>query len=200
MRKTLFFIILTILFWGNLFSQKARYQKDFQDEKIYTSLIEAMKKPKEVERLHLKKKKIDVFPEEIFLMTNLKELIISKNRIKVIPFQIDELVNLEVLDCSNNKISSISDNIGNLENLSHLILNRNDISYLPASIGNLKKIEYIDLWSNLIIELPPEIIKLKDILKELDLRVIYMSEIHQNNIKELLPNTLIHFSRSCNCQ
>lgn len=199
MRKILLIVILTFLFCGNLFSQKIQYQKDFQSEKIFTSLKEAMKNPNEVKRLHLKKKKMDTFPEEIFQMTNLKELILSKNRIKAIPNQIDELVNLEVLDCSNNKIANISDAIGNLENLTHLILNRNDISYLPASIGNLKKIEYIDLWSNIIVELPPEIIKLKNILKELDLRVIYMSEIHQNNIKELLPNTTIHFSKTCNC-
>ncbi|MDY0215929.1 MAG: leucine-rich repeat domain-containing protein [Bacteroidales bacterium] len=199
MQKVLFLTFVTLFFCGNSFSQKTQYQKDFQSEKIYSSLKEAMQNPKEVKRLHLKKKKLRAFPEEVFQMTNLKELILSKNRIKAIPTQIDELVNLEVLDCSNNKIASISDDIGSLENLTHLILNRNDISYLPASIGNLKKIEYIDLWSNLIIELPPEIAKLKDILKELDLRVIYMSQTHQNNIKDLLPNTIIHFSRTCNC-
>ncbi len=200
MRKFFFFTFITFLFCENLFSQKITIQKDFHTEKIYTSINEAMKNPKEVKRLHLKKKKLETFPEEIFQMTNLKELIISKNRIKAIPSKIDELNFLEVLDCSNNRITSLSDAIGNLENLTHLILNRNYISYLPASIGNLKKIEYIDLWSNTIVELPAEMAKLKDILKELDLRVIYMSEIHQNNIKELLPNTKIHFSRTCNCQ
>lgn len=200
MRKVLFLTLLIFLFGGKLFSQKTPYQKDFQNEKIYTSLKDAIKNPKEVKRLHLKKKRLESFPEEIFIMTNLKELILSKNRIKSIPDQIDELVNLEVLDCSNNKIERISDAIGNLENLSHLILNRNYISYLPASISNLKKIEYIDLWSNIVVELPAELIKLKDILKELDLRVNYMSEIHQNNIKELLPKTKIYFSRTCNCQ
>jgi Leucine-rich repeat (LRR) protein len=200
MRPFLFLIFASVFLTGSVFSQKVKYIKDFQQEKIYTSINDAMKNPDEVYRLHLRKKRLEAFPEEIFQMKNLKELVLSKNRIKSIPAKIDELKYLEVLDCSNNQIATISDAIGHLENLTHLILNRNFISYLPASMGDLKKIEYIDLWSNTIVELPAEMAKLKNILKELDLRVIYMSEIHQNNMKELLPNTKIHFSRTCNCQ
>ncbi len=47
--------------------------------------------------------------------------------------------------------------------------------------------------------LPPEIESLSETLKEIDMRVILMSPEEHKKIKELLPQTKIHFSKSCNC-
>lgn len=166
---------------------------------IFTSIEEASKNPDQVYRLHLKKKKLKKIPEDVYSFKNLNELVLSKNKIEAIPARIEELQYLQILDLSQNKIYTLPDEIGHLSNLRKLILNRNEISFFPPGIGELSKLEFIDLWSNTIVEFPPEIAKLAPTLKEIDMRVIYMTELHQYNIKELLPKTKIQFSRSCNC-
>ncbi len=59
--------------------------------------------------------------------------------------------------------------------------------------------EFLDVWGNDIGFLPQEIQALSETLKEVDMRVILMSNEEHKKIKELLPNTKIHFSKSCNC-
>ena len=54
------------------------------------------------------------------------------------------------------------------------------------------------MWSNELIEIPDEIGQLTS-LKEVDLRVIQFSDREKERISELLPNTKVFFSNSCNC-
>lgn len=164
----------------------------------YTSLSEALKTPEKVYKLSLRKNKLEVFPEDILLLTNLRFLDLSRNKIIEIPPGINKLILLEELRLSRNKIEVIPKEVMQLLNLRGLYLNQNYIAALPVEIGNLIKLETLDLWSNDLVGFPDELEKLKN-LKKLDLRVILIDDKEQKRIKELLPNTKIHFSPGCNC-
>ncbi len=196
--KLISIFLILFVFISSCFSQVIDMDS-LLAKKIYTSIEQALKNPQQVYRLHLKNKKLTKVPDEIYLFPNLNELVLSKNKITAILARIEELENLQILDLSQNKLYTLPDEIGHLTNLRKLILNRNDITFFPAGIGQLFKLEFIDLWSNLIVEFPPEIAKLAPTLKEIDMRVIYMTDLQQFNIKEFLPKTKIQFSHSCNC-
>lgn len=174
-------------------------KSELEKQVVYTSLHEALKNPEIVYKLDLSKKKLRTIPKELFTLYNLQELNLSKNKIGIIPDDIGNLTNLQILNISANNISKLPSSIGNLTNLAELIANRNLISELPPQIGNLINLEKIDLWSNQIDNLPHEISKLRDNLKVLDMRAILINAEKQKAITELLPETFIYFSKSCNC-
>ena len=76
-------------------------------------------------------------PQEIFSLTNLKELSIAYNQITAIPDAIANLANLTTLDLDNNQITAIPDAIANLANLTSLLLSYNQITAIPDAIANL---------------------------------------------------------------
>jgi Leucine-rich repeat (LRR) protein len=170
-----------------------------EQQPVYTSLAEALKNPEKVYRLDLSKHKLQSIPKELFSLYNLQELNLAKNKIREIPPEIGNLTNLQKLNVSRNKITNFPSTIGALTNLSELIANQNDIYILPPEIGNLINLEKLDLWSTAMDIFPEEISKLKNTLKILDLRVVLINEEKQKAIAELLPNTNIYFSKSCNC-
>lgn len=200
-QKIIFTLILSLFGIGIKTSdaQKLIPMEQLQNEKIYRSMEEALKSPESVYRLHLRKKKLKKIPQEVYLLKNLNELVLSKNRIEEIPREIAELEALQVLDLSDNRLVFIAEEIGELYNLKRLIIYKNILTHLPPSMGNLVNLEYLDMWSNLVFEFPEEMSKLKNSLKEIDMRVIYMTPLQQVNIKEMFPNSEIKFSRTCNC-
>ena len=165
----------------------------------FTSLAEAMKDPDKVVKLSLRKEKLDKFPPEIFTFKNLQYLDLSKNRLTSIPEEIESLPNLQVLILSKNDIESLPKEIGRLKNLRVLNVNQNELMALPPQIGNLENLQYLDLWSNNISYFPEQMKYLKN-LRMMDLRVILINTPDQKKIQEMLPNTRIYFSPSCNCQ
>lgn len=170
------------------------------DGTVYTDLNHALKEPEKVVFLDLSKQKLKEIPSGVFELTNLEYLVLFKNKITEIPPDIGKLKKLRVLDISRNKIEVVPPEIGQLTELRTLILNQNMIYALPPEIGNLKNLKSLDLWGNEIDELPPEISKLQETLDYLDLRVIFMSFEKQQAIIDLLPETEIYFSNSCNCK
>lgn len=147
----------------------------FLQAQTYYSLAEAKKSPEKVEVLILSKKKYKEFPEEILQFKNLRVLDLSKNKIQYLPEEISSLANLE-----------------------ELILNRNDILALPKDLGRMPKLTKLDLWSNYVDELPVSFHDNKT-LKLLDMRGIVVTPDKQAAIRQMLPNTEILFSKSCNC-
>ncbi len=194
-----FFAIIGVVFLH--FSAKAQLltPNQLEQQPIYTSVNEALKNPEKVYRLDLSKKKLRTIPKGVFSLYNLQELTLAKNKLQKIPKEIGDLTNLQKLNVSKNKITEFPATLGNLTNLVELIANRNEIYKLPPEIGNLINLEFLDLWSNEIDVFPEEISKLENTLKKLDLRVILINDEKQKVIADLLPNTNIHFSKSCNC-
>jgi len=169
------------------------------DYKEYRSLSYALSQPDSVYILVLKGKKLKEFPMEVSKLPNLKVLDLSRNKIKVIPDSLQLLAGLEELDLSSNKIEELPESIGEMVSLKKLSLNRNVIVNLPASIGKLKSLQILELWDNELDNLPDEIHDLKN-LKKLELRGILFSEEQQKHFHDLLPDTEIYMSPSCNCK
>ncbi len=193
------FIIIGIVFLRFSVNAQLLTPNQLEQQPVYTSVSEALKNPEKVYRLDLSKQKLKTVPKSVFSLYNLQELILAKNKLQKIPPEIGNLSNLQKLDVSRNKIMEFPASIGNLTNLIELIANQNDIYALPPEVGNLINLEFLDLWSNEIDVFPVEIAKLKDTLKKLDLRVVLINEDKQKAIADLLPNTNIYFSKSCNC-
>jgi Leucine-rich repeat (LRR) protein len=165
---------------------------------IFKGISSALSNPDSVFRLDLSKKKLKALPQDLLKFKNLQELKISRNGLKELPTWIGDFKNLQVLDASYNDLKELPVEIGKLENLTFLFLNRNVIETLPHEIGTLKNLEVLELWDNEIGVLPEELKNCKS-LRKLELRGILFSASEQRQINDLLPETEVYFSPSCNC-
>ncbi|MEI6428463.1 MAG: COR domain-containing protein [Pseudanabaena sp. ELA607] len=109
--------------------------------------------------------RLTTIPQEIFQLTNLKELSISYNQITAIPDEIANLANLTTLNLNDNQITAIPDVIDNLTNLTRLVLYANQISVIPDAITNLVNLTALYLDSNQITAIPDEIANLANLAK-----------------------------------
>jgi len=166
--------------------------------RTYRNLEMALREPDKVVVLDLSRQKLDEFPMEILQFKNLKELYMSKTKLRVIPAEIGQLTELEIVDFSKNKLLALPSELFNCLKLKKIIANQNEINAIPKEISKLQELVYLDLWSNDLAVVPEEIKECKK-LKEVDLRVIEMTKAEQERIRELLPETEIHFSPYCSC-
>lgn len=166
---------------------------------LYT-LEEALKQPPlQVYKLTLRKNNLSELPHEIFQFKNLCVLNISKNNFTVFPKSITKFKYLQELDISKNKIKTVPNELGELIYLKKLYARKNIIDTLPSSISNLKNLVFIDLRENNIHFLPNEISELTETLKEVKLEFNLTSMEEEKKIKSLLPKTVIHFIKVCDC-
>ncbi len=121
--------------------------------------------------------KINNFPKEIGLLTNLQELDLSGNLIQTIPKEIGLLTNLEDLDLYDNKIEIIPKEICNLINLKYLSLGKNNITYIPDEIEKLNCLKCFDIQNNKITNIPSSLFNVNEL------------NIKYNKI-EFIPNIL----------
>ncbi len=164
------------------------------------NLQQALKKdPLTVYKLNLKKLKLVELPQEIGQFLNLQTLNVNKNKLSRFPEVIFNFKYLQKLNVSGNKIKTIPPEIGLLIHLKEFAANETEISTLPKEISQLKELEYLDVWGTNISWLPEEIVQLSTTLKKLDMRVILMSDEEHKKIQELLPQTMVYFSKSCSC-
>ena len=206
MKNKLIILILMLFSYGwatNVVAQEledgTRPEYRRPNFKVYTSLEQALAYPDSVYILSLKGKKLTEWPAEISSFKNLLVLDLSKNKLSEIPSGIEKWVNLIELDLSNNKLKQLPQEISGMKSLRKLSLNRNTISELPESIGDMTSLEILELWDNEISELPSSIRNLKH-LKILEMRGILFSEEQQQEFRELLPETRVMMSPSCNCK
>ena len=200
-KKRLYKFLISALFV--LFAYTANAQLiNFSDLDTFPTykLEEALKQdPLKVYKLSLKKQKLTHLPPEIFQFKNLQFLNLKGNKIKVFPKRIGAFKYLQELIITANKIEVVPKELGELINLKRFVAGSNFIISIPPEIKNLKQLNYLDLWGNNIAFFPAEIQELKENLEEIDLRVIQMSKDESKKLKELLPNTKIRFSESCDC-
>jgi len=195
--------LLIFIIYATSMAQKTpvRYYDSTDNGKTYTSLEEALMEPQKVYRLKLTKlANRDSLPEELFTLTELRELTIRGCRLCVLNQKIDKLSNLELLDLDKNKLLRLPESIGNLKKLKFLCISRNIIETLPSSISKMKELSYIDAWDNPLYILPDSIIYLQNSLKTLDLRQIPLTKTEYQAMKELLPYTDILFTNICECE
>lgn len=177
------------------------YYDSLDNGKTYTSLQEALKEPQNVYRLKLTKlDNRDSLPEELFSLTELRELTVKGCKLCVLNQNIDKLVKLESLNLDKNKLVRLPETIGNLQKLKFLCVSRNLMETFPESISKMTGLTYIDAWDNPLYILPESIKSLQKTLKTLDLRQIPLTKSEFKAMQELLPFTDILFTDICECE
>ena len=201
-RRGLFFLIILSVFISTLFAQKTAilYSTD-DDGKVYTSIAEALQSDKPVYRLKIKKlENKDSLPEELFQLTELRELTVKGCKLCLLNQNIGKLTKLQYLNLDHNKLLRLPETMGNLTDLRTLVISRNMIETLPESIGNLHQLATIDAWSNPLFVLPHSITNISKTLQILDLRQIPLTKWEYEAMELLLPNTDIKFTDICECE
>jgi len=191
------------LFVLNVFSFGQKIPKDttveLSDTRIYTEISEIALNPDSVKYIDFSKMKLTAIPEEVFACKNLVYLNLNNNKIDSISPRIGDLKQLRVLQIAHNKLKHLPSEIGACSSMRSLILNQNRIEDIVPEIGQLSHLAVLDLWGNNVTILPKEISRISESLKFLDMRVIYMTKKNQTDIEDMLPETTIYFSASCNC-
>jgi Leucine-rich repeat (LRR) protein len=194
--------IAIVLSFSTLTAQKTTilYAPD-DDGKVYTSLAEALQSEKPVYRLKIKKlSNKDSLPEELFQLTELRELTVKGCKLNRLNQSIGKLTHLQYLNLDHNKILRLPETLGNLTDLRTLIVSRNILEELPESIGNLHQLATIDAWGNPLYVLPHSINNISKTLIVLDLRQIPLTKWEYEAMEQLLPNTDIKFTDICECE
>ena len=198
--SVIFFVIS--LFLSSLSAQKATilYAPD-DDGTVYTSVEAALKSEKPVYRLKITKlSNKDSLPEELFQLTELRELTVKGCKLNRLNQNIGKLTHLQYLNLDHNKILRLPETIGNLTDLRTLVISRNILEELPESIGNLHQLSTIDAWGNPLYVLPHSITNISRTLQVLDLRQIPLTKWEYEAMEQLLPNTDIQFTDICECE
>ncbi len=200
--KRYIFLFLSIFLATTLFAQKPiiRYAPD-DDGTIYTSVEAALKADKPVYRLKITKlAKKDSLPEELFQLTELRELTVKGCKLFLLNQNIGKLTKLQYLNLDHNKLLRLPETLGNLTDLRTLVISRNIVETLPESIGNLHQLSTIDAWGNPLFVLPHSISNISKTLKVLDLRQIPLTKWEYEAMEVLLPQTDIKFTDICECE
>lgn len=151
--------------------------------------------------LHISGFDISELPEELWSLTDLKELDIFEGSVDKIPEDIGNLTNLETLTIRVKSLSYIPSSIEKLTKLksltiacaSQLIKNLSEykplgkasLSELPSEIGKLKSLEHFELCCTSIKTLPKEIGDLTNL--------IYL-KLSSNSIEDL-PDELVNLKK-----
>lgn len=201
-RGGIFFIFIMTVVSSSVFSQKTTllYAPD-DDGKVFTSIEEALKSEKIVYRLKITKlANRDSLPEELFQLTELRELTVKGRKLCLLNQNIGKLVHLQYLNLDHNQLLRLPETIGRLTDLRTLVISRNMIETLPESIGNLHQLATIDAWGNPLFVLPHSITNISKTLQVLDLRQIPLTKWEYEDMEVLLPNTDIKFTDICECE
>lgn len=194
--------IAIVLSFSTLTAQKTTilYAPD-DDGEVYTSLAEALQSEKPVYRLKITKlSSRDSLPEELFHLTELRELTVKGCKLNRLNQSIGKLTHLQYLNLDHNKILRLPETIGNLTDLRTLVISRNILEELPASIGDLHQLSLIDAWGNPLYVLPQSINNISKTLQILDLRQIPLTKWEYEAMEQLLPDTDIKFTDICECE
>lgn len=166
--------------------------------KVYRSLEAALNAELPVKRLDLTRQKLKYFPEEIFQLTELEELILDRNKIRVIPGEITKLKKLRHLSISRNNLDKFPPHLCSVRSLERLNLSQNEIAKLPDEIHRLINLKELILWSNVIGYYPTTLIRMKE-LKYVDLLHNEMNDQEQERVRNLLKDATINLSPPCDC-
>ena len=146
-----------------------------QPDKVYRSLSEVTN-PDEVYILHLRSKRLNAVPQQVYVMHNLREL-----------------------NLRGNRIATLSDSIVLLQNLERIELSRNPIDSLPPVMASLPHLTHLVLWDTRVTNLPKEFARLDNTLQLLDLRDCPLTLDDQKAIEQLLPTVKKLWDYACNC-
>jgi internalin A len=132
------------------------------------------------ENLDLSGLDLDVLPEQVRELTQLRQLDLVNNRLTYLPEWLVELQVLELINLSFNHITELPDSLGQLAQLQYLYVWGNQLTELPDSLGQLAQLQHLYVWFNHLTELPDSLGQL------VQLQHLYISD---NQLTEL-PDSL----------
>jgi len=130
-------------------------------------------KKSEAGTLDLKELGLKDLPEELWELTNLKELHLQGNNLSALSAKIADFVNLSSLDISNepfarpgrprNRIARLPDELWKLPELRKLNISFNAFAEIPDTLWQKKGWELLGLGGFKLASLPPEIVQLQNL-------------------------------------
>jgi len=117
-----------------------------------------------LDTLELVNHSIEIFPDELFTLSNLSILNMQSNNLTEVASLINELEVLTQLNLSQNNLINLPNEITELEFLFELDLSDNELDSLPELIGELLDLEYLDISDNLLTNLPTSIKELSQLI------------------------------------
>ncbi|GAB4397342.1 MAG: hypothetical protein OHK0053_13550 [Microscillaceae bacterium] len=127
---------------------------DLKQQKVFTSLEEALQNPEEVLVLDLGGQKLGTLPPEIAQMTNLQKLVLYDNALRQVPPFLGQLRKLRYLDLYNNALEALPVEVGLLQNLLYLDLGDNRLHEFPEVLVQLPALQHLYLYGNRLKALP----------------------------------------------
>ena len=107
-----------------------------------------------LERLSLANNHLTCLPDNIIMLTNLKELNLLKNKIVQLPSRIGLMIALQKLEVANNLLTSVPASFGALQLLTVVNLECNKIRVLPENLDHLVSCKYLNVNNNCLVRLP----------------------------------------------
>ncbi len=130
-------------------------------QKVFKSLEEALKKPNEVIVLELGDKKLTQLPEEIRKFTNLQKISLYENKLQSLPEWIGEFERLQWIDVYGNQLTDLPPELVNLKQLYYLDLGDNKLKNIPSVIFEMPSLKHLYLYGNSLKEIPTDITRLQ---------------------------------------
>lgn len=126
---------------------------DLSDLKLQV-IPEAVRQLGNIKRADFSRNQLTAVPESILQFTKLENLDLSKNQINFVPASITQLGNLEFLILTDNRLTSIPDSVCRVDSLKFLNLSLNRITVIPKSIIRLVQLTNLYLYANQLTSIP----------------------------------------------
>jgi len=155
------------------FSSLKNLKSIYVDDKYIDKLPEGLETLENLESLNFSYTKLKEIPDEVYQMTNLKELILHYGPINnSISSEIKNLKKLKILDLGDNDVTgTLPEELCELEDLEYLDLLNNALTGpIPKNIGNLKKMKEMIFENSGINGLLPESLGEMENLESLKMR------------------------------
>lgn len=164
------------------------YPSGYFEEKIFKSIKEARKNPRQIVNLSLSGNEYKRVPRRIKNYQRLKSVDLSYNNISRVNKAIFKLPYLEMLDLKGNRLKEISPYFESLKILQRLDLSDNLIDSIPKSLLKCRSLKYLSLAGNEIGTLPNSFY-FKE-LERLDLSNNYLRKLPTGFFRMRSLNTL----------
>uniref|UniRef100_A0A8D1SIU9 Protein scribble homolog n=1 Tax=Sus scrofa TaxID=9823 RepID=A0A8D1SIU9_PIG len=110
-----------------------------------------------LEQLDLGGNDLEVLPDTLGALPNLRELWLDRNQLSALPPELGNLRRLVCLDVSENRLEELPTELGGLVLLTDLLLSQNLLQRLPDGIGQLKQLSILKVDQNRLCEVPEAI-------------------------------------------
>lgn len=164
------------------------YPAGYFEEKVFKSLKEARKNPKQIVNLSLSGLGYKRVPRRVKNYGRLKSVDLSYNNISRVNKAVFKLPYLEMLDLKGNRLKEVSPYFASLKILQRLDLSDNLIDSVPKSLLKCRSLKYLSLADNEIRTLPNNFYYKE--LEQLDLSNNHLRVLPTNFFRMRSLNTL----------